>query len=712
MIDQVQKEILTEEAILYYLTNGIVPSQKQIQDYIDTKVGKDFEYNTPISLLREKFERGEVSSAAKFNNTTWTLSSDLNVLYRDLYNLTYNSACAFNKWRDKIKKLSQRAKKLSNRVDDLLFSREDTEGYFTIIDGDLRKNDILDPSVSGCEIDYATGSIRIGKPKISSNSLSPTKIDLYGYNETDIDFVTSDPEVQTNSFAINKNLVMNMFDENDNTAFYIEIRKKSNSGTTFYFDLNLRSKMIINRARMLLNSSCFASGLSIDAQLLVRNDNQLDFTLVGDKKGFIDPNCEFLFEEREVRTLRFYFTIPALPVFDKGYYAYLLGVNHLNIFRDSYSTTEEGFGFNTFQTIAIQGAIPGTKENIVAPFTRAKLIADEELNDQIIDYYLQAQDSNIGTWSDWMQVSPEQRNDGIGPVAYFSSISTQTIDDCTNIINSKDNDVLVDKATDIDSLPTVFRDHELIRNNQKGITFVNSCIPDTHLADNRLDYSSIDFRRNVGYWSLNSTVRGIPVGWGFNDPYYFTYIEVKSPNGVLVNFAGNSDAYLNKKRVAGKTRIPQGVHYFETHKNNFANVEDYYTYGFTASSMNKDPLYPNNHKYIIEGVSYNTSYDGTRYYNGVTYWFEAKLKRVSFYDIIKDDYNYSNYSLDIFNNYGLLVVWYDIEKFDRTNEHFSLEYKISNTTQSVMDTIRLKAIMKTKLESVSPVLKSFKLKLG
>ena len=61
---------------------------------------------------------------------------------------------------------------------------------------------------------------------------------------------------------------------------------------------------------------------------------------------------------------------------------------------------------------------------------------------------------------------------------------------------------------------------------------------------------------------------------------------------------------------------------------------------------------------------------------------------------------------------GLLVIWYDIEKFDRTNERFSLEYNISNVLQDTMDTVKLKAVMKTKIESVTPVLKRFKLKLG
>ena len=104
-------------------------------------------------------------------------------------------------------------------------------------------------------------------------------------------------------------------------------------------------------------------------------------------------------------------------------------------------------------------------------------------------------------------------------------------------------------------------------------------------------------------------------GWNLNAAGNLEIqIAIEAPAGKTVNL-GPRSAKLNGRVVSGITWIPSGFSTFETSPDNYVFVDG----GATDEDILRtlDPLYPYNHKYVIEGYSYDPSYQGTRLYTGV-----------------------------------------------------------------------------------------------
>jgi len=138
-----------------------------------------------------------------------------------------------------------------------------------------------------------------------------------------------------------------------------------------------------------------------------------------------------------------------------------------------------------------------------------------------------------------------------------------------------------------------------------------------------------------------------------------------------------------------------------------------------ADLIAADPLYPYNHKLLIEGYSYGTGFSaGDKIYIGADLFAEKLMKRVPLFDflhnIAEDDYERFTTDFDIPDSYGItyaatvFLVKIDGDDTDFADERFRIEFKSVDERFSYL---RLRADFETDVNNLTPVLSSYKLKV-
>lgn len=153
---------------------------------------------------------------------------------------------------------------------------------------------------------------------------------------------------------------------------------------------------------------------------------------------------------------------------------------------------------------------------------------------------------------------------------------------------------------------------------------------------------------------------------------------------------------------SGLTRISVGVHKIECNVIQYSSVSE--TISQESTLIDEDLLYPYNAKYLIEGYPYPLAFTGEKRYPKLFNRAARRLSKCS---------SYSQFLLDRANSY------YIIDVADRDEKAVAV-YSPSSTKKVLIEsdseegtsTLMLKAVMKTTDNKISPVLYSYRLKLG
>jgi hypothetical protein len=176
---------------------------------------------------------------------------------------------------------------------------------------------------------------------------------------------------------------------------------------------------------------------------------------------------------------------------------------------------------------------------------------------------------------------------------------------------------------------------------------------------------SIVVKRNVPY-SISDTravVYGAASGWVYDSirKMYRTTVYVSNEDGLVLDLGGTS-AFVNSIQMSGQVELRQGYSVFETTESNWLGVPTNLT---KLSDLRKaDPLYPYNHRYLIEGYVYSDAFKGERVYAGVEEYFGSLLSFTSpeLFASPESDGNLDIYTLD--DSDGRLVFPVKVNKSD------------------------------------------------
>jgi hypothetical protein len=201
---------------------------------------------------------------------------------------------------------------------------------------------------------------------------------------------------------------------------------------------------------------------------------------------------------------------------------------------------------------------------------------------------------------------------------------------------------------------------------------------------------TIEFYRNT--YQPGVFIDGVQSGWKLKDSYYSCIAEIllEKEINLGVNFA-----FIDGRKVNGIQVLTPGFHTFRMHETNWKAV----------NSESEDPLFPYNHKLLIEGL------EGSSVYVKVDFLAAEKLNLVSAFDLIENIPTGDSQYFGINGSYPIIkiatppVFLDDLEGW-RLEQH-AIRYKYVSDVLAPITSVRLVARMSTNNPRLTPVLRGY-----
>jgi len=547
-----------------------------------------------------------------------------------------------------------------------LLRNQDTEGYFQFFTDTFNSLQYVDTINTGAAVDLRAGIVTMQEGIADS-----TKFNLNFVAVDDFRFqVLTRYEIEGSSTTVDSSVVSAFKDGED--SWKQTVISSAPITMSVQLDVDLKEAKEISKIDyQSFNDSAF--GL-ITVQIQYSNDNYNWFDLPSDfpVQNIYDKGI-FTSTPTEMRYVRFILTKNAFDQVKEGRYHYFFGAKHIDVYGIEYDETGS--------ELRTKPITPEERSGQTAYINRVSIEACEDVPTGTDILY----DVSFDDGETWIPISPVNRSNPKFPqVASLNKINLE--------MSSEVSTTTVDGVVDVHNIALDYDASEL-------------------------DETSTTVWRGVGTQGSVDVVRKIQKGWSFNEEYYSCYVWVENFYGVEIDL-GDTRAELDGISVTGLVTIPYGRHFFRTRQANWrslvelTNVTAETKAGVitddTAGAVT-DPLYPYNHKYLIEGIPYDTdvtTWDNQAYI-GVTVFAALRPALISSFDLLENanDDDYARFA----KRGDQLIVKYDPGTPDAANETYRVQSFTSSAENLPQDVI-LRATLKSEVGSVTPVLYDYKVK--
>jgi len=244
---------------------------------------------------------------------------------------------------------------------------------------------------------------------------------------------------------------------------------------------------------------------------------------------------------------------------------------------------------------------------------------------------------------------------------------------------------------------------DLISVNASTEVILNSYISKSHSEE--VFFNNMSLTRGL---PGGEDIDGVEQGWFYDEDkgVYFGTIIVKSFRRII-DF-GPKEILIDGYKRSGPVDIPIGVHVVGISKGNWSPVDE--TLQSLESVMALDPAYPYNHKLLIDGAVYGSSYMGDKVYRGFSDRAGSVMKYV-LPEVFSDETNSKNYFIytlvESGGNYIFKVKTKKLSQ-DYKKELYTLRYSMYGQNNNEL---YVKAILRTEVSSISPVIRNFKVRV-
>jgi len=246
--------------------------------------------------------------------------------------------------------------------------------------------------------------------------------------------------------------------------------------------------------------------------------------------------------------------------------------------------------------------------------------------------------------------------------------------------------------------------------NEFEIDFKYDAVLNSHIAEAYIQdvpLTSIKVKRNIS--TGTETVYAAPTGWIFNQGTneYQTTIYIDAPEGRRIDF-GPKGLYVNGTLLSGVVHLKQGYTALRISTTSWQEVPT----GLTTLEAFKaaDPLYPYNHKYLVEGYNYVYDFSEERVYPGVDEYFGRLLKYIppEQFNSSATNTDQSVYTLE--NIAGIVYFKVKVDKTDSSwkSELFDLDWLVQRGENNLL---YVKAELETSSADSTPMLGHFKVRV-
>lgn len=717
-----QRNIFLQEAIWELLDEGTNPTVELVGERLAQKLEQS-PLEEPIFDADSSLVTGHTSSSAeKENNTNTLILSDLLTLYRGMFLLTNDAMKSFDRWRSEMQRLESQLDSLDNRVTNLLLITQDTEGYFNFVSDNFVDTEKIDLENSDVVVDLGRELVTVGP-----NNPGATRVFLNNLSDDDVSFtVLTQKNFQSVVEAPGSELV-NAFDD---TSRFWQSRVYMLTPSPVAAELKVKlgdSPVKLSRITVKLHASNNTSSIQITPLLSTDNFN---FTQLPTDNFSLSVlrTATFSFEETEATHIKFLMTKEGFDTVDGLSYVYEFGAEEISLFS-------EGFSGDTVAVLRSKPLSVLGNNGSIEEFNRATLEACELVpEDTSINYFVAATTTTTPPSSDdWVAIDPLNRENPVNPIVInFADLisleagNSTVSSDWVKTSYDSDNDPTTDPefSNPAADFKLIDLSGTTLTTSSETATGMRYMLPTSfdRILDHQikttvpLDERNFTVLRNLGLKGNKLTVRGIQSGWGFQEPYYSTIVEIKNKDGFDINF-GDRSVIIDGVVTKGQVHLLQGFHSVQTHKDNWVDVTNSLT---TLTALKAaDPLYPFNHKLLIEGYLYGLGWTEERVYQGVDLFTEFRMRQIGPFDLLRSlpNNDYAKFALDLDVQDGarapsrVIIVKTDSSSPDFQNERFVLRFK-ADTGTLLFKYIWLRADFVTNNPSVAPALDNYLIKLG
>lgn len=717
-------ELIIEDIIKEILIEGSAPSASEIttryEDFIE-----DNDISEPLFIANNyQVEYGEISSVSKYNNTNSDIQRDLKVLYRHLFKISEQCLSNFERWRTEAKMLEGRLDNLNERVASLLLLASDTAGYFNFMQDNFVDNNKVDLANTTAYVDVVKGMVRLG-----TSTLGATRVDLNELRDEDIEFTVLSRNNLVSTVSLNNSRTKYVVTDINN--YWQERVYTSKPGPiSIELKINLQENTEISRIDIDLHMANQNSTAQVTPMYSTDNYNWNQLPINNFTRSIIDKTI-FQFTPITAKWVKFIITKTGFDQVHNELYSYEFGVDEISFYN-------EGFATNTTATLISQPLFVNDINGNPEQFSRIVLEVCEDIPDNTsIDYYISASNDSSMSAEGFTPIDPLNRVNTTKPtVLDFGDLDTVTV---SNILVSYDatatSGVFMNPGQSFTLIGSVSDGSAVTYSGQSSATrysffssrdrILNHCVA----SGIQMAQGTLELWRNVNTQGDNTKVRGYANGWGFEDPYYQTTVYVDNAVGHNVDFGGNT-VVIDGIGKTGYITLERGRHTIWVHKDNW-KAADFSGVIDLATLKAADSLYPYNHRYLVEGISYPSNWPDTvtKVYRGFDIVAQFFMKEVSIFDLINniafDDYNKFALDLDAEDTNRLLdgiaassiyqssntvfVIKVDESNPDFVNERFVLRFKSAN---SLFKYLRFKAVLETEDSTITPFLDSYRIKIS
>lgn len=661
------REFLSNQIIQDYLLLQTIPSISNIEADLNEIDEWFLDMSQPMTyFLDTMVDEREESSASLFNTMQETFLKDLTVLYQQVTTQLQDSSIFLNRNLAEIQMLKAKLKTLEDRITELLLRNKDTEGYFQFFTDTFNTLEYVDTINTTAEVDLQAGIVTM-----KEGVANTTKFNLNFVKLEDIRIqVLTRGQVEGSSSVVYKNAV-DAFKDGEDTWQQTVINAAPVT-MSMQLTLDLGTEKEVSKIDFeSFNDSAFGI---ITVQVQYSNDdyNWFDFPSEFSIQNIYHKGI-FTATPTDMRYIRFILTKNAYDRVKEGSYVYYFGAKHINLYGVEYD--EEG------SELRSQEIYPEAQPGQDAYINRVSIEACEDIPSKTDILY----DVSFDGGETWIPISPVNRaNPKFPQVASLNKIKLEM---SANV----------------------------------GVTAIDGVVGSHDIAldydATAVDQTSTTIWRGVGEQGSVETVRKIHKGWTFDNEYYSCYVWIDNFYGLEIDL-GDTTAELDGASITGIVTIPFGKHFFRTRQANWRSLGTLTLItaetkaGVLTDSIRgdiTDPLYPYNHKYLIEGVPYDITIItwNNQAYMGAYVFAALKPALVSSFDLLtnaKDD-DYSRFA-----KRGVqIIVKYDPATPDVANEKFIVQ-NFTSSAENLPEFVILRAILRSEEGSVTPVLYDYKVK--
>lgn len=693
---------ILEDSLLQWLEDGRVPTTGELEQAYEE--GKELYQDLTRSAIRQVSlpERWAESSASGYNSILDAVEKDLDVLLKSLVQITELGIVTLSEWNSRGISLETRIASLRSRIESLVLLKSDTAGYVSFVEeGFLSLENISSDTTAS--VDTHVGEVTMNIDRTEGQGVTQgTQIDLIS---ADVTFTPIERgNVKFYGRSAGSHIAHIVTDKHRRWGVEVNAtrpqkrRTSSQSGKPIIGELkvNLTKETEVSKIVLIASDATAGIGSVITAQYSTEgytwSNVPCDSAVQSGTGNFV-----WRFAKTPMLWVKFIISKASPDATQAMETIYDFGFRQLKMYSEVFETPDDGVQVvSELMTPKLGGSD--------VTFGRTSLeVCDEVPSDTSIQYFLRAYDG--AAYTSWIQVAPlGKANAGVPAVVDFAAPTEVSSEDLTTIFDS---------TIDTEAL-------NIMRIDGAGSFSYRFDGPNDTVANFYIDQSDslladLVLLRNIGYSagkfptvSDDLEVGDVKCGWGLeSDSSYYCVFRVQNPNGLKLDF-GSSQAVLDGKVVSGSISISTGWHTFRTDRKNWGSLSG--TAPTTETELKAlDPLYPWNHKYLIEGYDYPDGWSGAKPYLGADEYAQYKATKIGRHTFVAKDLDFSVYATDVISGPKTIVLL----KFDSSRPNYENERVRFFCTRRFdsFEGVQVKAILRTDDMEKSPVLSYYRVRV-